>query len=352
MKNAKRHAAALLAAALAWATPATAAFQQPIASPESAAMAGAGLNSSNDSASLFVNPAQLAGMTRGDFYFMYDQMYAGLAGVGPIGQGFVSAGVPTRWGTFAFGLGMFRAAGLLEERTLALTYARKISERVELGVTGKHLHHSYLIGGDELAAADPVFRNGRSAGAFAIDLGATAKITEPLTLGLAVRNLNRPDIGLAVEDRVPREIQGSAAYAIPGKRLRFTADLSYRNNDAGRLRDHLTPAIGVEKSLEQGRFVFRGGLTPDALSAGFGLRLGNLGFDYALVINRNLIQGSVGTHQLGLRLRFGGPAESSRALKGPPSLPSAVASAAPVAVPEAAPIAGPAAPPAAEDGMR
>jgi hypothetical protein len=309
-----------LSAALC-AAPARAAFQVPIASPESAAMAGAGLTASRDSASLFINPARLAGMERPDFYFMYDQMYAGLAGVGPIGQGFVSGGLPTRHGTFAFGLGMFRAAGLLEERTLALTYARRLGQRVEAGVTVKQLHHSYLVGDDPLAAADPVFRNGRSKGAFGMDAGVSVRVTEPLTLGVAFRNLNRPDVGLAVEDRVPREIQTSAAYALPNKHLRFTADLLYRDNDAGALRDHLTPSVGVEKSLEGDHFLFRAGLTPEALTAGFGLRVGNIGLDYALVLNRNLIQGSVGTHQLGLRVRFGGPKEKPAVVA---SLPASV----------------------------
>jgi hypothetical protein len=354
MNKAKRLLSVTLSAALLGGTTARAAFQVPIASPESAAMAGTGLGGSRDSASLFVNPARLAGMIRADFYFMYDQMYAGMPGVGTIGQGFVSGGVPTKHGVFAFGVGMFRAAGLLEERTLALTYGRKLGERVEVGVTAKQLSHSYLIGNDPLAANDPVFRNGRSAAAFALDFGLTAQATDELTLGLAVRNLNRPDVGLAVSDRVPREIQASAGYALRDKRLRFTTDVTYRDNDAGRLRDHLTPAVGVEKSLEGERFLFRAGLTPQSLSAGFGLRLGNLGLDYALVLNRNLNQGSVGTHQLGLRLRFGGPAEASRVVAALPASVPEVAAALPAAVPEAAaalPAAVPevaAAPPAPE----
>jgi hypothetical protein len=58
--------------------------------------------------------------------------------------------------------------------------------------------------------------------------------------------------------------------------------------------------------VADGRFAFRFGVTPLALTAGFGLRWGLLGLDYALVLNRNLIEGNVGTHQLGLRVRFGG----------------------------------------------
>jgi hypothetical protein len=369
MMTTKPLAAALLALALAGAAPAFASFQNPIVSPESAALGGASLTSSHDSASLFGNPAQLAGMMQPDFYFMYDQMYAGLAGVGAIGQGFISGGLPTRYGTFGFGLGMFRAAGLMEERTLALTYARKLTDRLEIGLTGKQLYHSFLIGGDSLAAADPVFAQGHSSSAFGLDLGLRAKVTDAFHVGLVVRNLNEPNVGLAIEDRVPREVQGGLSYDLAKRRLRFTADLTYRDNNAGATQERLTPALGVEKGFQDSRFVFRAGLTPDSFSAGFGLRWGTVGLDYALVLNRNLIAGNVGTHQLGLRVRFGGPKTGARPASATtagseplhgqePAQP--VAASAPMlpeaqlAQPTAAPLTvpKPAGPPAAEDGMR
>lgn len=309
MMNAKRTVAVFVAALLAAASvPARAAFQEPISSPESAAQANASLTSSRDSSSLFVNPAQLAGMTRGDFYFMHNQMYAGMQGVGSIGQGFISAAMPTRFGSFGFGLGMFRAAGLLEERTLALTYAKSIG-RFAFGVTGKQLHHGYLIGDDPLAAKDPVFKDGRSSSAMALDFGVTAQATERLRLGAAVRNFNNPDVGLATSDRVPREIQAGAAYQLRQRGLRVTADVTYRDAEAGTTRERLTPAIGLEKTMSDGKFAFRFGLTPDDITAGFGLKFGVVGLDYALVLRRQLIEGSVGTHMIGLRLRFGGGAE-------------------------------------------
>lgn len=376
----KRMAAALLAFALGGAAPVFAAFQNPIVSPESAALGGTMLTSSHDSASLFSNPANLAGMLQPDFYFMYDQMYAGLAGVGSIGQGFVSGGLPTRYGNFGFGLGMFHAAGLMEERTLALAYGKKLTDRVEIGVVGKQLYHSFSVGGDPLAANDPVFQNGHSAGAFGVDLGLRVKAAEGLYAGLAVRNLNEPNVGLMVTDRVPREIQAGVSYDWTKHRVRFTADLTHRDTQMGDAMAKLTPAVGVEKGFQDSRFVFRAGLTPDSFSAGFGLRWGSVGLDYALVLNRNLISGNVGTHQLGLRVRFGGPKEgagrqASATLSGSePMHPEAeVASSAPApTAPEVAPSGAPApsgvpggepapilpaqtalaAPPAAQDGMR
>lgn len=305
----KRLAVIVLIVALGGAS-ARAAFQEPISSPESAALGHTSLTASRDSASLFSNPAQLAGMQQGDFYFMYNQMYSGLAGAGTIGQGFISGALPTRLGAFGFGVGMFQAAGLYQERTMALTYARRLGERLEIGVTGKQLYHSFMISGDPLAAADPVFRNGRSASALALDFGIVGRVSPALRLGLAVRNANRPNVGLAVADPVPREIQGGLAYEFAAaRRLRLTADLAYRGEDSG-VQDRLTPALGLEKGVGDGKFVFRCGVTPLELTAGFGLRWGLIGLDYALVLRRNLLDGNFGTHMLGLRVRFGGSEET------------------------------------------
>ena len=301
-----RLAAAFLASALAGAAPARAAFQQPILSPESAALGGASLASSHDSPSLFSNPAQLADMKQADFYFVYDQLYAGMPGVGPIAQGLISAGTPSRLGAFGLGFGVFRAAGLMEERTLALTYARALSERISAGVTGKQLYHGFMVGSDALAAGDPVFQNGRSASALSFDLGLVAKAAEPLRLGFTLRNVNAPDVGLATPDRVPREAQAGASYDFgPRRQLFLTADVTYRQDSSLSSSDRLVPAVGLQKRFEDGRFAFRLGLTSLAFSAGFGLHLGSIGLDYAFVLNRNLINGSIGAHQLGVSWRFG-----------------------------------------------
>jgi len=302
----KRLAVSLLAAALLTA-PARAAFQSPVSSPEQAAMGYNSLSSRPGSATLFANPAQIAGMAQPDAYFMYDQLYAGMNGVGAIGESLISAGAPTRWGSLGVGLGMLHAGGLYEERTLALTYARRFGDRVQLGVTGKQLYHSYLINGDPLAASDPVFQNGHAASALSVDFGAVVKVAEPVRVGLAVRNANSPDLGLDSVDRVPREVQGAVAYDFPAaKRLRLTADVSYRGGPTVAGSDRVTPGVGVEKGFPGDRFVLRFGLTPLELTAGFGLRWGMFGVDYALVLRRTLLDGNVGTHMLGLRVLFGG----------------------------------------------
>ena len=304
--------AALLIAAAA--PRARASFDSASVSAQASAMGGAGLSGRGDSASLFLNPAGVAGLARPEAYFMYNRYYAGLSGVGNLGQGFASVGVPTKFGALALGYTDLQASGLLAERVVGVTFARRWFDAFEAGVTGKYLHHRYLIGSDPAASADPVFRNGASRGALALDLGLSAAVAGPLTAGLAVRNINRPDVGLESEDRGPREIQSSLSYDIKDWGLKLTADYLYRDADSGSLQERSVPGVGLEKTLDEGRVKFRLGVTPDQLSGGGGVQFDRVGFDYAFILSRNLLADNAGTHMIGIRYRFGdGSPSSSRA---------------------------------------
>lgn len=303
-KRAGKLAALMLVTHLAG--PAQAAFQSIFASPRAAGMAGASLSDLNGSTAMFLNPAGSARMDGTEVYFMYNQLYAGLSGVGGIGQGFLSLGLPTRFGTVGLGLGGFRAEGLLEERVLALNYARSLGERLQVGVMGKMLHHSYLIDSDPAAALDPVFSNGSSKGAFALDVGLIASPLESIKVGFSVRNLNQPDVGLADEDRVPRELQAGLAYESKERELRLVADVSVRANGYQTLRERTVPGIGLEKGFADGKIRFRAGVTPLDFTGGFGVRLGRVGFDYALVLKRHLLADNMGSHMAGVSFQFGG----------------------------------------------
>ncbi len=290
---------------------ARAAFDFAPTGAQAAAMGGSVLAGTGDSASLFLNPAGTAGLSRPEAYFMYNRYFAGLSGVEALGQGFASVGVPTKLGVLSAGYADLRAAGLLEERVVAVSFARRWFGFLDAGVTGKHLHHKYLIASDPAASADPVFRDGSSRGAFALDFGAGAVVAGPLSAALAVRNVNRPDVGLATEDRVPREYQAGLAYAVESWRLKLTADFLYRDSDSGSLKERSVPSVGLEKSLEGDRVKFRLGASPDQLSAGGGVQFDRFGFDYAFILSRNLLANNAGTHMIGIRYRFGDSAPAS-----------------------------------------
>lgn len=298
---------------LALAAPAAAAFQYVPANPHSAAMGGTIMTEQGDSATVFLNPASLSALPSIDLYFVHNRLYTGLGGVDAMQEGLFSLGapLPEGWGTVGAGLATFRATGLVQERTVALTYARRFG-RVDLGVAGKHLSHSYDAASDPLAAQDPVFRAGTSRSAVSLDLGLGAALTDSLRLGLAARNVNEPDVGLASEDKVSRELQGGLSYELSRIGLRGVVDVAYR--DAGFADGRrVLPSVGLEKALGSRKVVLRAGASILDYSAGFGVRLGRVGFDYALILRRNLLEGNAGTHSFGVRFQFGGPSARTRA---------------------------------------
>lgn len=297
-------------------------------------MGGASLAGLGDSAALFLNPAAAARLERPEAYMMYNQLYTGLKGVGGIGQGFASVGVPTKYGTLAAGYGEFSAAGLLDERVVGLSYSRSFG-MLDAGVTGKYLYHSYQIGSDPLAASDPVFAHGTSRSALALDAGVIASLSDSLKAGLTVRNINSPDVGLASTDRVPREVQAGLSYMIKAWDLRLTADYVYRDVPSGSLTDRAVPSVGVEKGFVNDMVLFRAGATPDSFTGGIGIRCGPVDFDYAFVLSRGLMANNAGSQQAGFRYRFGGPqkdkAKPERAAVSTPAPATATAEAVPAA---------------------
>lgn len=298
----RRLGAALLLAASA--LPARAAFQYPLLSAQSAAMGGVSVYGAPEAGALFQSPASPAGLERGEAYFLYNKLYAGQESAN-IGQGLMAAAMPTRAGVLGVGIANFHAAGLMDERAVSVGLARRLFGKVTGGLAVKYLHHDYLTGSDPLAASDPVFANGTSKGAVTFDAGLKAAITDGFSAGAAIRNLNSPDVGLTSEDRVPREYQAGASYDIRPWGLRVNGDVLLRDSKIGVLKDRLVPALGLEKRFETERVAFRVGANTEQLSAGVGINVGKLGFDYAFIIARNLASDNAGTHLIGLKYRFG-----------------------------------------------
>lgn len=267
-------------------------------------MGGTALARSGDSAALFTNPAAEVGLAAPEAYFMYNRPYAGLSGVANLGQGFAAFAVPTKLGTLGIGLSDFQASGLLDERVIGVSFARRWFDAVDFGVTGKYLHHNYLVGSDP-AASDPVFQNGTARGAFSLDAGVVVPMSNELKAGFTVRNLNQPDVGLASVDRVPRQVQADLSYDYAPAALRLTADYAYSAASAGTLSERSQPGVGLEKGFERGMVKFRVGLTLDQFSGGVGIQLGPLGLDYTFLLSRTLLSNNAGTQMVGIRYRFG-----------------------------------------------
>ena len=282
-----------------------ASFQAAPESPRTVSLARASAVFPNEAASLFLNSAGLAALKSGEVSFMYDKGHAGMAGVG-LSRGYVAAAYPLSFATLGVGFGTFRASGLKDERTIALGAARSLGERFEAGVTLKHLSHGYALGSDPRDTRDPVFRAGTSKSAVAFDAGLTALLHGPLKGGVALRNLNQPDVGLTTEDRVPREVAAGLGLDFPERSFRLVGEAALRDEEFGHDEDRVLVSVGLEKGLGE-RFTMRFGASQLELTGGFGVRFGRARFDYGLVLIRNLLADSMGSHRIGVSLEFGAP---------------------------------------------
>jgi len=285
----------------AMALPVHAAFELRHASARASAMGNAFLASSGDPAALFINPAGIASINSPEVSFLYNKPFAGLPNVN-LNAGHAAFALPTKHGHIGLGYALFDANSLLQEQTLALSYGTKI-KGIHMGLTAKQLSHSYNTGSDPLAASDPVFAKGTSKSAMAFDVGAIAPLGKMLKAGIAVRNLNQPDLGLVSEDRIAREIQTGLMLNMSGMGIKATGDIFFRAAQAGEVKQTPTPFLGLEKTFKS-PLALRIGANTNEFTGGFGITLSNLTFDYALVVNKNLISDNAGSHKLGMKYRF------------------------------------------------
>ncbi|MGQ0645114.1 MAG: hypothetical protein ACT4O3_06435 [Elusimicrobiota bacterium] len=293
----RRFLLAVGAAVLLGQEPSQAAFKTRFYSARTLSLGGSFASSADEAAAVFINPAGLSTLSSPEASFMYGKPFAGLPDVN-LSLNQAAAAVPTRHGVVGFGLGTFQAQGLLEERTVGLAFGREIYKGIHGGVGVKHLYHSYKIGSDPVA---PLFKNGASRSAVALDAGLSVPIIQALKFNMAVRNINEPDAGVLGKDRVPREIQAGFGLDLGGRGLRASSDLFFRNTPG---KGGMVPAMGLEKLMPRKDFALRFGFNPDEFAAGFGVMKGRLGFDYAFVLNRRLLQDNAGSHRVSFTYRF------------------------------------------------
>lgn len=277
----------------------------PVNSVRSAAMANSSLASLDESASLFTNPSGIAKIASPECSLMYSRYYAGLSGVGSIGMGYLSLALPTRYGNLGLGIAQFSASELKSERTIALSYALNVTKRIQTGMTAKYLHHSYDSASDPTEGGDPVFKNGSSKSALSLDLGMSMTIAGPLKGGMAIRNINEPNMGLAGSDKASREIQGGFLLDLKGVGLKATGDMVQRESGLGSRGKNLIPLLGIEKRVAGERLALRAGASTLDITAGFGLKFSKITLDYAMVFSKQLSEGNAGTHRLGMTFQFG-----------------------------------------------
>jgi len=251
------------------------------------------------------NPASLLETSSPELTAVYGRLYSGLTDDSKIGQGYFGfAGPVKRYlpGAAGFSWNDTRLSEAYSETTFSVSYATAVYRGVGAGVTLKYLRRAYVS--DGYTELDPVFSGGYSKSGFGADLGFFYRPQPRYALGLAFKNINKPDMGLADADRLPMEIRAGASYVMRTSLLGL--DASFAGSD-------YTVAAGAEYSFQR-RYAMRMGLAAGNdsrrnINLGLGGRFGLAEFDYSFSLPIGGISGTMGSHRLAFSFRFGPEAD-------------------------------------------
>ncbi|TXH24022.1 MAG: hypothetical protein E6Q99_07275 [Elusimicrobia bacterium] len=291
------------------------AFDEVAVGARPASMGGAFTALADDMHALYYNPAGLGDLIRPEIGVYYARLFPSLTDQTRTAQTFLSGASPIplngRWGGVGFGYQEFRADDLFKERTFALAYGHRPKDtrwdRFAFGGGLKFFNRDYGVG--NAVTPDPVFADGRSASAVGFDLGALYSLFPGLKTGLAVQNLNRPDLGLASDDRLPLVTRWGVAY--DKNELRVTADLTRGSYLTGR-NDHRF-LLGAERRWllrRYGSVAVRGGAgfgnrDYRHFNLGLGYEVNGVGLDYVFTLPLGASDDTGNLHNVALAYRFG-----------------------------------------------
>ena len=274
-------------------------------------MGGAFSALADDSNAALYNPAGLTQLQWNQLSAMYARLFSGLtlyAGEDTVhlDQSYLAfASKPLPFGSLGLSWANFNTTGLYREDTVTLSYAKdagtfipSLQDSLSFGFNLKMLHRGISL--DSRTANDPVFSDGTSVSALAVDAGLLLKPKDgPLAgyrFALVGKNLNQPNVGFKDMDRVPTEWRLGLAYqsqTLPW--LVPDIDFTRRNGITG-------IHGGVESWLFQDAIGLRAGGNKDEASAGmsyyqpigknFGFRL-----DYGFTIPF-YVQDTSGSHRI------------------------------------------------------
>ncbi|HBL16903.1 MAG: hypothetical protein A2X36_08145 [Elusimicrobia bacterium GWA2_69_24] len=307
-RHRRRTAAAwLLGALLSPGGAAFAAFEDIGAAARGVGMGNAFTGLADDAQAGYYNPAGLAQMRGPELVTSYGRLHLGLDDGSALAASYLGYAqpLPPGWGTASVSWSQFSLLGYYQEQAIRMSYGRPLGARWKLGATVKWL--SIKVTQDDFTASDPVFDYGAkdSVSAFGFDAGALYQPFRRLRFGLALQDLNRPDLGFGGESRLPVGLRAGAAY--PGDRLMLALDVCHRDGE-------LKVYTGAERWDLGRRFALRGGLGVGTrqfsnLSVGMGFKERHLRIDYAFLYPLSGLTGTAGTHRVALSLRWGRAAQ-------------------------------------------
>lgn len=288
------------------------AFEEYLPGARAAGMGNAFAPIADDANATMANPAGLGWIEHQEFTSGYGRLYAGLWDGSSLATSFLGFVQPLHWnrrhlGTLGIGWVNFSLVQFYSEETLALAYGKEIG--ASWGVPGfyagasiKSLRHTFRIGADPTASANPFFSAyGTSAGAVGADVGLLYRIRRKVSLSYNVRNLSRPDVGLKDKDPVsPSAEMGFAWHHLEG-------NLAFQVEHRGGLQ---ILHSGAERWFWDNRIAARAGVLAGNRelkqgTLGFGLRTPSFSLDYAFRLPLSGIEFTRNTHRISFSVPFG-----------------------------------------------
>jgi LysM repeat protein len=284
-------------------------FNDSSCGARSTAMGGAFTAVAGGPEAMCANPASMLEINSAELTAVYGRLYSGLSDNSTIGQGYFGLVTPVAQylqGNAGFAWNDTRLSDAYDESAFSVSYATSVLRGLAAAVTLNYLRRGYTA--DSYTAVDPVFTNGYSKSGLGADLSLFYRPQPKYAFGLTVKNLNRPDMGLAGTDRLPTEVRAGASYLLNTSLLDL--DASFAGPD-------FTVAAGAEYTFQR-QFALRMGILAGnysrrSVSLGLGARFGLAEFDYSFTMPISGISGTVGTHRLAFSFRFGPEAEAESA---------------------------------------
>jgi hypothetical protein len=289
--------------------PAThASFLDPLWSARVAGLGGAFSAVPDDPDNLFYNSASCVNLERPAARLTYADLFTSFEQTSlTLNQGVYAH--PIRPGrVVGVGWSGFRTGGLYREDTFLLTYVHRIDRIFQetvppfgVSVSMKYLSRQFYL--DSRSVNDPVFREGRRTDALAYDVSffteRTLSNVGKLSMALAVKSLNEPDLGFQEREPIPREIIVGGRYT--WRRVAFSGDINHRAQET-------LPHLGVEGGLFGDRLLLRVGTDTLQAGMGFGYRHPlsksfSILFDYAALCPLE-IKGNTISHRVTLGVTF------------------------------------------------
>ncbi len=273
---------------------ALAAFEDMPVSPRARGMGEAGSAVVDGAYATYLNPAHLALSTNGviaasyvkPFQLTFNDYYH------------LGAAIPISPGNGAFGISLtqFKVehdnVKLLDETRISLGYGNTLysdmHSQVDLGASVNMYHLKF---GETTSGIDP-----GNDSCLGIDLGLLVTVHKRTKLGVMIKNLNNPQIGIDEEELAQRVIAGVSYQPYDGVITTFEFD-----NELGQdVQYH----GGIEFYPASG-FALRAGIVtyPNKLTGGFGYTLDRFSLDYGFSTGGGTLQS---THQFGLNIAWGG----------------------------------------------